>query len=164
MAHVNAPWAGSVTPVAPPPEAIPHTSTLVYAGIVTGAWSGLLSLLVYGLGRLLGVPFEMVTPFGHVLGAVPWYLPLLVPLVAGVLGGYLSALALGRPHAGRIVFWAGTGIALLSCIIPLAQSSEVLLSSRLWLLVPHLITWFLVVPQLARIVADSEPGMTMVRA
>ncbi len=160
---MSVPWADSVTPIAPPPESIPHTSTLVYAGIVTGAWSGLLSLLVYGLGRLLGVPYEVVTPFGQVLGVVPWYLALLVPLVAGVVGGYLAALALGRPHAKRIVFWAGTAIAVVSCAIPLAQSSEVLVSTKIWLLVPHAITWFLVVPQLARIVGDSEPGMTMVR-
>ena len=71
--------------------------------------------------------------------------------------------ALGRQHGQRIVFWAGTGIAIASLASPLIQSSEVIWSTRIWLAIPHVITWFLVVPQLARIVGDSEPGMFAVR-
>lgn len=155
---MSAPWADSVTPVPPPPEAVPHTSNLVYAGVVTGSWSGLLSLLVYGVGRLLGVPFEVVVPGGTQLTVVPWLLPLVVPLLAGVVGALLAALALGRRHARRLVFWAGTAIAVLSLASPLIQSDQVVWSTRIWLAIPHVITWFLVVPQLARIVGDSEPG------
>ena len=59
VAPVSAPWADSVTPVPPPASAVPHTSNLLYAGVVTGSWSGLLSLAIYGVGRLLGVPFEL---------------------------------------------------------------------------------------------------------
>ncbi|MFM8529085.1 MAG: DUF6069 family protein [Ilumatobacteraceae bacterium] len=158
-----APWADSVTPVPPSAAQVPHTSSLLYAGVVTGAWSGLLSLAVYGIGRLLGVPFEVFRPGSDTLEVVPWLLVLLVPLVAALGGALLAAIALGRRHARRIVFWAGTGLALLSCVNPLVQPSEVLWSSRLWLLVPHAITWCLVVPQLARIVGDSEPGMYVVR-
>lgn len=159
VAHVSAPWADSVTPVPPPAGSVPHTSTLVYAGVVTGAWSGLLSLCLYGVGRLLGVPFEVARPGAEGLQVVPWFLMLLMPLLAAVVGALLSALMLGRRHARRIVFWAGTVIAVLSCVSPLVQPADVLWSTRVWLLVPHVITWFLVVPQIARIVGDSEPGM-----
>lgn len=160
---MTAPWADSVTPVPPPANAVPHTSNLVYAGIVTGAWSGLLSLLVYGLGRALGVPFEVARLGAADLTLVPWVLMLLVPFVAGVVGGLLAAIALGRQHAQRIVFWSGTAIAVLSCVSPLIQPDSVIWSTRIWLLIPHVITWFLVVPQIARIVGDSEPGMYAVR-
>lgn len=159
MAPVSAPWADSVTPVPPPASSVPHTSNLVYAGVVTGAWSGLLSLTIYGLGRLLGVPFEVMSPGSESLQVVPWFLMLLVPLLAALVGALLAALMLGRRHARRIVFWAGTGIAVLTCAIPLVQPDDVLWSTRIWLLIPHVITWFLVVPQIARIVGDSEPGM-----
>ncbi len=151
-------WAHSATPVGPPVSAVPRVGDLVYAGVVTGAWSGLLSLLVYGIGRLLGVPFETRAPFSDGEAVVPWFVVLLVPLIAGVGGALLSTLALGRPHARRIVFWAGTAIALVTVASPLIQPVDVLWSSRIWLLLPHVITWFLVVPQLARIVGDSEPG------
>lgn len=156
---MSAPWADSVTPVPPPASSVPHTSTLVYAGVVTGAWSGLLGLTIYGLGRLLGVPFEVMSPGSESLQVVPWFLMLLVPLLAALVGALLAALMLGRRHARRIVFWAGTGIAVLTCAIPLVQPDDVLWSTRIWLLIPHVITWFLVVPQIARIVGDSEPGM-----
>lgn len=158
VAPVSAPWADSVTPVPPPASAVPHTSNLVYAGVVTGAWSGLLSLVVYGVGRLLGVPFEVMRPGSDSLQVVPWFLMLLMPLLAALAGALLAALMLGRSHARRIVFWVGTAIAVLSCASPLAQPSEVIWSTRIWLLVPHVITWVLVVPQIARIVGDSEPG------
>lgn len=156
---MSAPWADSVTPVPPPASSVPHTSNLVYAGVVTGAWSGLLSLTIYGLGRLLGVPFEVMSPGSESLQVVPWFLMLIVPLLAALVGALLAALMLGRRHARRIVFWAGTGIAVLTCAIPLVQPDDVLWSTRIWLLIPHVITWFLVVPQIARIVGDSEPGM-----
>jgi hypothetical protein len=156
---VSAPWADSVTPVPPPASAVPHTSTLVYAGVVTGTWSGLLSLAIYGVGRLLGVPFEVERPGAEGLQVVPWFLMLLAPLMAALVGALLSALMLGRRHARRVVFWVGTSIALLSCASPLVQPDGVLWSTRIWLLIPHIVTWFLVVPQIARIVGDSEPGM-----
>jgi hypothetical protein len=145
--------------VPPPAITVPHTSNLLYAGVVTGAWSGLLSLAIYGIGRLLGVPFEVARPGTEGLQVVPWFLMLLVPLLAALVGALLTAIMLGRRHARRIVFWGGTAIAVLSCVSPLLQPADVLWSTRIWLLIPHVVTWFLVVPQLARIVGDSEPGM-----
>ncbi len=159
VAPVSAPWADSVTPVPPPASAVPHTSNLVYAGVVTGAWSGLLSVIIYGIGRLLGVPFEVLRPGSDSLAVVPWFLMLLAPLLAAVVGALLAAIMLGRRHARRIVFWGGTLLAVLSCASPLAQPDDVIWSTRIWLLVPHVVTWALVVPQIARIVGDSEPGM-----
>lgn len=156
---MSAPWANSVTPVPPPASAVPHTSNLVYAGVVTGAWSGLISLAIYALGRLLGVPFEVERPGWDALAVVPWFLMLLVPLLAALVGALLAAIMLGRRHARRIVFWVGTAVAALSCISPLMQPDDVIWSTRIWLLIPHIVTWFLVVPQIARIVGDSEPGM-----
>ena len=159
VAPVRAPWADSVTPVPPPASTVPHTANLLYAGVVTGAWSGLLSLAIYGIGRLLGVPFEVARPGSEGLQVVPWFLMLLAPLLAALVGALLTAIMLGRRHARRIVFWGGTAIAVLSCASPLLQPADVLWSTRIWLLIPHIVTWFLVVPQLARIVGDSEPGM-----
>ena len=105
------------------------------------------------------MPFEVTRPGAEGLQVVPWFLMFLVPLLAAVVGALLAAIMLGRRHARRVVFWAGTAIAVLSCASPLIQPDDVLWSTRIWLLVPHLVTWVLVVPQIARIVGDSEPGM-----
>lgn len=160
VAGVTSPWVGSATPIGPPAEAVPRLRDLLYAAVVTGSWSGLLSLLVYGIGRLLGVPFEVSAPASAGLIVVPWFAVLLFPLACALIGALLSALALGRRHARRVVFWLGTAIAVASCFGPILQPADVLWSTRIWLLVPHIITWFLVVPQIARIVGDSEPGMS----
>jgi len=157
------PWLRSVTPIAPPAAENPTWRFLVYAAIVTGVWSGLLSLVVFAIGRSCGVPFIASQGQGDTVGQISWLAPLLMPVVAAIIGALLSALALGRKHAKHIVFWAGSLIALVSMAGPVLQPDEVLWSTRILLLCMHAITWFLVVPQLARIVGDSEPQASEVR-
>lgn len=136
---------------------------LLYAAIVTGVWSGLLSLVIFAIGRLCGVPFAAAQSQDDSVGQIRWYVPLLLPVLAAVVGALLSALILGRSHAKRIIFWTGSLIALVSMAGPIMQPDEVLWSTRILLLCMHLITWFLVVPQLARIVGDSEPQASEIR-
>jgi hypothetical protein len=149
-------WTDSVTPVSPPTSANPAVRTLAYAALVTGAWSGLLCLLVYGLAMLLRVPMEVETVGG--LQSIPWFTVLLLPLLAAEVGGILALLLRGRRGAGRIVFWGGTLIAVVSVVPLVTQPSSVLVSTRIWLGVMQAITWVIVVPQIARIIGDSEPG------
>jgi glutathione-regulated potassium-efflux system ancillary protein KefC/glutathione-regulated potassium-efflux system protein KefB len=51
-----------------------------------------------------------------------------------------------------------TLVALGTTIVPLTQPDSVGWMTRSLLIVMHVITWFLVVPQIARIIGDSEPG------
>jgi hypothetical protein len=157
MHAMAAPWLESVTPIAPPTSASPSMRFLVYAGAVTGAWAGLLCLIVYGIGRLVRVPFEVAVGSGAI-EPVPWFAPLLTPIAAALLAALLSGLLRGLAHAGRLVFWAGTVLAIASAWVPIDQPAGVAWSTRILLVLMHAITWALVVPQLARIVRDSEPG------
>ncbi len=152
-----------MTPIAPPKSANPTLRFLLYAAALTGGWAGLLSLLVYGIGRLLGVPFEVPSLFGGDLTVVPWLLVLFAPVFVAAVGALLSRVMLGRRGARRVVYWGGTFIALLSLSRILMQPADVLWSTRIWLAIPNVITWLLVVPQLARIVGDSEPGASVER-
>jgi hypothetical protein len=155
-AMLSGAWTESATPVAPPTSANPGVRTMAYAALVTGAYSGLLSLLIYGVAWLLRVPMEVEMVAG--LQAVPWFAVLLLPVVAAEIGAIASLLVRGRNGAARIVFWVGTSVAVASLIPLVMQPSSVLISTRIWLGVMHLITWLLVVPQIARIIGDSEPG------
>ena len=156
---MHSPWLASVTPVAPPAAANPTLRFLVYAGVVTGSWSGVLSLAVYGIGRAAGVPFTVATDAGTV--QVPWIAPLLIPLAAAVVAALLVSLLRGRSHAGRITTVVGTVVALLSMAGPVLRSQDI--PTGVLLALMHVITWVLVVPQLARIATDSEPGMSVER-
>jgi len=149
-------WSDSVTPIAPPTSAHPGVRTMAYAAAVTGGWSGLVCLVLYGLARLLGVPMEVETAAG--VAVVPWFSVLLLPLIAAEIGAIASLIVRGRRGAGRIVFWGGTLIAIASFLPVVVQPEDVLWSTRIWLGVMHVVTWILVVPQIARIVGDSEPG------
>jgi hypothetical protein len=158
-----APWQDSMTPVGPPLSARPRVRQLMYAALVTGGWSALLCLLVYIVGRLVGVPFEVAPRPGEPLMVVPWFAVILVPLGAAVVLALVGALLRGLRGAGRIVLWGGTVVAAASLVAPLMQPAEVGWATRILLALMHVITWFLVVPQLARIVGDSEPGRSVDR-
>jgi hypothetical protein len=124
--------------------------------VVTGAYSGVICLILYVFARVIGVPFEVQGVGG--VAVLPWIVVLLIPLAAGVAGAALAGLLRGVRFGGRIVLLIGTVLALLSCISPIVQPAEVIWSTRIWLLVMHVITWLLVVPQIARIVGDADPG------
>jgi hypothetical protein len=161
---MNAPWVGSMTPIAPPSSANPRFSNLMYAGVVTGAWSGVISLVIFALGQLFGVQFTGARGFDAPVQVIPWFIVLLTPLAAAVIGAALASLLLGRRHSRRVVFWVGTALALVSCASPILQPAVVPWSARILLLAMHIITWVLVVPQIARIVGDAEPGASVDRS
>ena len=152
--RVTGRWSSSVTPVPPLRANSPTVRFLLYAGFFTGAWAGVLSLIVLGIGRGLGV--HLIEPQGVPawVQAFPWLAVILVPLGCGLLGALGASLVRGWRHAAAWVWVAGTGIAVVSLAGPLTSETW---SSRIMLTLMHLITWFLVVPQLARIVGDSEP-------
>lgn len=160
---MSAPWLESKTPIGPPTSANPTVRQLLYAAAVTGGWSGLVSLLIYLIARLFGMTFTVAIRGNADLQQVSWVAVLLFPLAAAVVFALLASLARGWPHAGRIVYWVGTLAALASLVAPLDQPAEVGWFTRIVLALMHLVTWFLVVPQIARIVGDSEPGQSVER-
>jgi hypothetical protein len=160
---MTSPWLDSKTPVGPPTSANPTVRQLLYGAVVTGTWSGLLCLIIYGVARLAGMSFAVSGSVSELLEPVTWLLVLLVPLAFAVVFALASALLRGVAHAGRISFWGGTLVALLSLVAPLTQPAEIGWFTRFVLALMHLVTWFLVVPQIARIVSDSEPGASVER-
>ncbi len=160
---MSSPWSGSKTPVGPPTSAHPTIRQLLYAAAVTGTWSGLICLLIYLVALIFGVDFYLLAPRSDTEVHIPWIAFFLVPLVFAVIGALLASLVRGFRAAGRIVFWLGTLIALGTTAVPLTQPPGVPWSTRILLVVMHIVTWFLVVPQIARIVGDSEPGASVER-
>ncbi len=109
---------------------------------------------MYGFARLIGVP--MIVETDRIPTVITWLAIAVVPLAAAEAGAMASLLARGLRHAGRIVFWSGTVIAVGSLAVPIMSAEQI--STAIWLCIPHVITWFLVVPQIARIIGDTEPS------
>ena len=80
--------------------------------------------------------------------------------MCGLVGSLVAAIFLGVRGCQRWVFWLGTGVLLVSLTGPLLQPDGVTWPTRIWLALMHLVTWGLVVPQVARVVGDSDPRVT----
>ncbi len=160
----TSPWADSKTPFGPPTAANPTMSNLLYAAVVTGAWSGIGSAVIFAVAHLAGVDFSDAIGIGAMPRASSWLVVLLVPLACAVAYALVVSLLRGRRGAWAIAFWGGTAVAAASLAIPLVQPATVPWPTRVALASMHVLTWLLVVPQIARIVGDSEPGRSVDRA
>jgi len=161
--QVNRPWLKSVTPVAPPRDANPTWRTLLYAAAVTGVWAGLFCWAIYGIGRLAGVPFLVVLQRGQPPEPLAWFMPLVLPIGGALAGAIATGAVLGRRRARVIVLTAGLMVALVSLVLPLLQPSTIDWPTKVLLAVMHLVAWFVIVPQLARIAGDSQPNASEAR-
>ncbi len=85
-------WVGH--PGFAPSSARPGVRTMAYAALVTGVWSGLVCLGLYGIARLFGVPMEVETAGS--MQTVPWFAVLLLPLLAAEIGAVASLIVRGR--------------------------------------------------------------------
>lgn len=151
----------SVTPIAPPLSGVPTTKKVVMAGWVTGATAAIVCLILRLVGGLFGTDFVVTLPSrGGNPFTVGWLAVFALPLLAGVVGGLVAALFLGVRGCRRWVFWLGT-VALVVCLAqPLLQSAPVSWPTRIWLVVMQIVSWGLIVPQVARVVGDSDPRVT----
>ncbi len=125
---------------------------------MTGGGAGVRSLALYLRGRDAGTDFALVWWGGADPQPMPWFVFLLLPLVSAVLFSLAAFLARGLAHARALVYWVGSLLALASLYPAIDQPPSVGWGTRILLILMHVITWYLVVPQIARILGDSEPG------
>ena len=154
--------ADSITPVPPPKSAIPTTKTVLNAGLVTGITATLVCLALRILGWIFRVQFLIAPMPGsdEALAPVPWLGIILLPFAAAMIGALAAAAFLGVRHGRALVLVLGTAIALASLAGPLLQPEAVTWPTRIWLVLMHFATWLIVVPQVARIIGDSDPKIT----
>ena len=150
----------SVTPVPPPIEAVPRLSHVLRAGLVTGISAGLVCWLLFGIATLFGTDFDVRLWSGKGLVHVPWYEVLLVPLAAALLFSSIAAGLRRRSGCRRKTLLLGYALGALSLLAPLLQPSDVTWPTKIWLTLFHIVTIALVVPQVARVVGDSDPAVT----
>lgn len=151
--------ADSVTFIPPPIGAIPTTRDVLRAGLVTGITASIVCSLTAFIGWIFRVDFLVSLPFTSDVGLVPlpWLAVVLVPLIAALLGSLAAAGMLGIRRARMLVFVLGTLIAIVSLAVPLLQPDTVTWPTKLWLVVMHIESWVIIVPQVARVVGDSDP-------
>lgn len=152
--------ADSVTPIAPPLSAAPTTKAVLTAGWVTGLTAGIICLLMRVIAGLFGTEFLVMRPGSTDLTAIPWLMIFVLPIVCGLAGSLVAAIFLGVRGCQRWVFWLGTGIMIASLASPLLQPDTVTWPTKIWLCLMHVVAWGIIVPQVARVVGDSDPRVT----
>ncbi|MDP4014234.1 MAG: hypothetical protein U0990_01565 [Candidatus Nanopelagicales bacterium] len=139
---------------------IPTTRTVLKAGWVTGVTSTIVCLCIRALAWIFRVPFEVKPLVGSgPLQSVPWLLVFAVPLAAGMIVSLVAAIFLGVRRAAGWVTTLGTLAFLGLVYLALSQPPAVLWSTRIWLAVMIVLTWLIVVPQVARVVGDGDPKL-----
>ncbi len=134
-----------------------RVAMLVIIGAEAGLVAGLIDVLIYWVGRLLGVPFEVHRPGGGLV-LVNWSLVLVTCVLAGVMGALLTAVVRALPAAPTWVATGGSLVTLLSLGYPLLlQSADVEVSTRIWLSVLHVVAGLIIVWALARGVTSDDP-------
>jgi predicted secreted protein len=150
----------SCTPVAPPMWSAPGLSNLLTAGLITGITAALVSVIFYGIGSLFGTDFDVVPMGSDDPQHVQWWATIAAPIAAALLFALLCGLLLGRRHNRRIALVVGYVVGLASLAVPLIQPDEVTWPTRIWLALMHLVTMLIVVPNVARMLGDSDPYVT----
>jgi Family of unknown function (DUF6069) len=153
----------SVTPIPPIVTAIPTTRNVLTAGWVTGVTAAIVCLLLRLVAAIFRVDFTVVLGFGtnaDQKAPVPWVTFLVIPILVAVAWSLIGAIFLGVRGCQRWVFWLGTLVLLVSLSVPLSQPDTVTWPTKIWLMIMHVATWAIVVPQVARVVGDSDPRVT----
>ncbi len=152
--------ADSVTPIAPPLEAVPRLSNVLRAGLIPGVTATILCSLLWLIGWAFGTDFEV----RGATGDSPMFInPLhiaVVALGAAMLFALAASLLRGRRGCKRVVLTIGYLAGLASLYALYAQPDWVTWPTKIWLALFHVITTLLVVPQVARVVGDSDPRAT----
>lgn len=150
----------SVTPIPPPIEAAPRLSDVLRAGLTTGVTASLVCWLFYGIGSLFGTDFDVRQPPSSDLVHVAWYQVLLTPLVAALVFAAIAAILRGRRNCRRTTLIVGYLLAAVSLLPVVLQPGDVTWPTKIWLALFHIVTTLIVVPQVARVVGDSDPAVT----
>jgi hypothetical protein len=130
---------------------------LVLIGLEAGLVAGLLDVVIYWVGRFLGVPFEVHRPGGGLI-LVNWSLVLITCVLAGVMGALLAAVVRALPQAPTWVAAGGALLTVASLAYPLLlQSADVEPSTRIWLAVLHVVAGVIIVWSLSRGVTSDDP-------
>jgi len=153
----------SITSVQSSPTVVsrpaPYPRILI-TGLVFGVIAAIASSVVYWILRLLGVPFEVQQTFGASqapITLIGWWQVVLACVVAGLLAAVVAGLFRTLVSGPRVAAIALAAITLASCAGVVMQPAAVAWSTRLSLIVLHLLVGGILTWSLARSITSEDP-------
>jgi len=130
---------------------------ILLSGVVFGVLVMVPTLVVYWALRLLGVPFEVVASGDTSLMLVGTWQIMAAPIVAGLLGALLAGTFRTLINGPRFAALSLTALTLASCAVPMMQPASVATSTRVSLIVLHLLVGGALTWAISRAVTSEDP-------
>jgi len=130
---------------------------ILISGVVCGVLVMVPTLIVYWVLRLVGVPFEVAVGGDTSLTLVGTWQVMLVPIAAGFLGGLLAGTFRTLTNGPRFAALSLTALTLASCAVPLMQPASVATSTRVSLIVLHLLVGGVLTWAISRAITSEDP-------
>jgi len=153
----------SITSVQSPQTVVsrpaPYPRILI-TGIVFGVLAAIPVSVLYWILRLLGVPFEAQQTFGSSdapVTLIGWWQVVMACVVAGLLAAVVAGVFRTLVSGPRIAAIALAAITLASCAGVVMQPATVPWSTRLSLIVLHLLVGGILTWSLARSITSEDP-------
>jgi hypothetical protein len=132
----------------------PTMGRLMIAGVVGGVIGGVVSFVLWLIAGAIGMPTE-VNVQGQGITSLAWFQFVAFATFAGLGGGIVAGLLRNRVNAFRTFNIIAIVVLVVSMIPPLAQPAEVAWSTRIILMVTHVIVYITVVKSIQR---EMAPG------
>ena len=136
-------------------EQAPTFGKVVIAGIVGGVIGGVVSFILWLIAGAIGMPTD-VNVTGQGIVSLAWFQFVAFATFAGVGGGIVAGFFRERLNGFRTFNIIAIIVLVVSMIPPLAQPAEVAWSTRIVLMVAHVIVYITVVKAIQREMVSSN--------
>ena len=136
---------------------MPQSTTfgrLVITGAVGGVLGGVASLVLWLVAGAIGMP-AAVNVTGQGIVDLAWYQFIGLSFFAGIGGGVVAGFLRNRPGGFRTFNIIAIVVLVISMIGPIAQPEEVAWSTRIVLMITHVLVYITVVKAIQREMANA---------
>jgi predicted membrane channel-forming protein YqfA (hemolysin III family) len=133
----------------------PSFGRIVIAGLVGGVLGGALSLALWLIAGAIGMPTG-VNVQGQGIVDLAWFQFIGLSTFAGAGAGVLAALLRKKENGLRIFVFVAIVVLVISMAGPLAQPGEVAWSTRIVLMVTHIVVYITVVKSIQREMSPAD--------
>ena len=132
----------------------PTLGSLAIVGLVGGVMGGVASFILWLIAGLLGMPTVVEIP-EQGLQDLAWFQFIGFATMSGVIGGILAGLLSKLANGARIFSVVAIVVLVISMVGPLAQPETVAWSTKIVLMVTHVLVYLTVVPAVTRKMGTS---------
>ena len=131
------------------PSAVLTLGNVMLIGAVGGVVGGVLSFVLWLIAGLLGMPTEVEIP-QQGLQDLAWFQFIGFATMSGAVGGLVAGLLRNRANGAQVFTIVSVVVVVVSMAGPLSPPDSVAGSTKIVLMLTHILVFITVVPAIAR--------------